>query len=391
MTPDGRYVAFVSTFPDIVPGFAPPRATVYRWDRATGTTVAVSVSPTGDPSNESGTLFPPTPESVDISADGRYVAFTSQATNLTTDPVPGNRYEVFVRDMVAGTTTLVSTGPGVQPDGEGRYSRISRNGDYVSFRSSSTNLGPADDRSTSDVYRWQRSTGAITRVSVGLDAGGGVVEANGASNLSVPLEDGRVVFETAATNIVANTTLPSPADYHLAVANPVTRQIELVASGLLEDATPDGASVVFRSGGVREAPDTNGRSDVFVTDTATGSTRMVLRDASTGDSLAGGSSGAAISGDGRFVVARGGAGALAGDTTIGTSLYLKDLQSGAVYRANRLADGTPGPGGNDIQHPDVSDDGRRVAFDVTAGRPYLANSIDVSGYPWTIVSRTPRA
>ena len=99
---DGRYVAFYSDADNLVPGDDNDSYDVFVRDRQTGTTTLVSggVSGPGD-----GSAFDPS-----VSADGRYVAFYSNATNLVPGGSNGN-YQVFVRDLQAGTTTLVSAAP----------------------------------------------------------------------------------------------------------------------------------------------------------------------------------------------------------------------------------------------------------------------------------------
>ena len=103
MSPDGRYVAFVSAATNLVVGDANGIADIFRRDLQSGTTVLVS---TGAMSTGSSTL-PSASESPEITANGRYVAFYSSATNL----VPGVQTagEVYVRDLTAGTTLLAST------------------------------------------------------------------------------------------------------------------------------------------------------------------------------------------------------------------------------------------------------------------------------------------
>ncbi|MBD0693260.1 TolB family protein [Streptomyces sp. CBMA123] len=106
-----------------------------------------------------------------LSADGRYAVFTSDATNL----VPGDtngKSDVFVRDLRTGGTERVDTGPdGVQSDGGGFEAAISGNGRYVAFSSSATNLAPGANLGFDDVYVHDRWTGETTLVSVGEEPG----------------------------------------------------------------------------------------------------------------------------------------------------------------------------------------------------------------------------
>ncbi|MFJ4186498.1 TolB family protein [Kitasatospora sp. NPDC089509] len=106
-----------------------------------------------------------------VSADGRYAVFTSQATNL----VPGDtngKSDVFVRDLRTGGIERVDTGPdGAQADGDALSAAISGNGRYVTFSSYATNLVPGAALGFEDVYVHDRWTGETTLVSVGEEPG----------------------------------------------------------------------------------------------------------------------------------------------------------------------------------------------------------------------------
>ena len=129
---DGRYVAFESRATNLVSGDNNSRCDVFVRDRLTGTTERVSLSFNGVQGN--GDSVQPS-----ISADGRYVAFSSVASNLVSG---GTSYwQVFVRDRQAGTTKLVSSNSvGGQGIGDSGYPSISADGGYVAFESQATNL-----------------------------------------------------------------------------------------------------------------------------------------------------------------------------------------------------------------------------------------------------------
>src|SRR5262249_55118667 len=138
-----------------------------------------------------------------ISADGRFVAFESQATNL----VPGDTNgmgDVFVRDRMTGTTTRVSVASdGSQADGESFRPAISADGTVVVFESRATNLIAGDSNAAADVFVHDRATGATTRVSVASDGTGG----DRTSYLAGISGDARIVaFTSEATNLVPGDT-----------------------------------------------------------------------------------------------------------------------------------------------------------------------------------------
>jgi len=128
-------------------------------DQQTGQTTRVSVSSSGLEGNE-GSGGP------SISADGRYVAFTSGASNLVTGDTNGWA-DVFVHDRQIGETTRVSMpSSGMEGNGESRDPSISADGRYVAFQSGASNLVTGDMNGTYDVFVHDRQTGETTPVSV---------------------------------------------------------------------------------------------------------------------------------------------------------------------------------------------------------------------------------
>ena len=150
---DGRYVAFHSGAADLVPGDNNGLNDVYVRDVQEGTTTRVSVSLAGgDPDHHSSVPS--------ISADGRSVAFESQADNLVPGDTNGES-DVFVRDMQTHTTRRVSVDPlGRQAPDWSDFPSISADGRYVAFESDATNLVSADGNDMRDVF--VRSVGAPT-------------------------------------------------------------------------------------------------------------------------------------------------------------------------------------------------------------------------------------
>ena len=134
-----------------------------------------------------------------LSGDGRYVAFNSGATNL----VPGDTngyWDVFVHDRETGTTTRVSVATdGIQANDESSGLHMSYDGRYVVFSSDATNLVPGDTNEGRDIFVHDRETETTTRVSVATDG----IQANGESTVPHISYDGRyVAFSSVATNIV---------------------------------------------------------------------------------------------------------------------------------------------------------------------------------------------
>jgi Tol biopolymer transport system component len=142
---DGRYVAFYSVASDLVAGDTNGTPDVFVRDRQAGTTKRVSISSTGTVGN--GDSLDPS-----ISADGRYVAFFSYASDLIADDTNAGS-DVFVRDRQAGTTRRVSiSSTGTQGNGASDSLSISADGRYVAFQSDATNLVANDTNGAWDVF-----------------------------------------------------------------------------------------------------------------------------------------------------------------------------------------------------------------------------------------------
>src|SRR5258706_162449 len=155
---DGRYIAFMSPAANLVPGDTNGTWDVFVRDRLSGTTERVSVNSTGAEANGFSGLY-----GIAISPDGRYVAFESEASNL----VPGDtdhRQGVFGRDRLSGPTERVSVSSnGVQSLGTSSSSTISADGRYITFTSDATTLVPGDTNGDSDVFFHDRRDGSTER------------------------------------------------------------------------------------------------------------------------------------------------------------------------------------------------------------------------------------
>jgi HYR domain/WD40-like Beta Propeller Repeat len=159
---------------------------------APGDTTRESVSSSGNPGNNHS--FEPS-----ISADGRYVAFSSDASNLVASDTNNTR-DIFVRDRETGTTERVSVdSSGAQANDFSVVASISKDGRSVAFESVASNL-VAGDTIRNDIFVRDRETGTTERVSV--DSSG--TQGNGPSIGPSMSADGRfVAFSSAATNLVA--------------------------------------------------------------------------------------------------------------------------------------------------------------------------------------------
>ena len=193
---DGRFVAFLSEAGDLVPGDTNATSDVFVHDRATGATERASVDSAGNQGNNVN--LPPR-----ISADGRFVAFPSQATNLVSADTNG-ALDIFVHNRVSGSTTRVSVdSAGNQGNAQSHAPEISADGRFVAFTSEASDLVPSDTNGRSDAFIHDLVTGTTERVSV--DSTGS--QGNSDSGAAAISPDGRlVVLASAASNLVAGDT-----------------------------------------------------------------------------------------------------------------------------------------------------------------------------------------
>jgi hypothetical protein len=207
---------------------------VYRHDRVTGATVLVSVAKTGFVSTSGG--FAPS-----VSADGRFVSFASAGSDFVDGDTNG-QLDVFLRDMNNGTTAMVSASQTGAPADLGVVvynvagkREISDDGRYVAFASSATNLVPTPNNGKSQVYVKDMATGLVTRASVD----GSNVAGNDASSAAALSGNGRVV---AFLSLAAN--FSSLATSH--TTQLFVRDLD-AGSTTLESVTTAGAPVVSQA------------------------------------------------------------------------------------------------------------------------------------------------
>jgi streptogramin lyase/Tol biopolymer transport system component len=315
-----------------------------------------------------------------LSADGRFVAFASDATNLVGGDT-NMATDVFVRDNLTNTVERVSLATGgSQGDGASAAPSISGDGRYVAFASAATNLVPEDGSPVGDVFRYDRDTDTIERVATGSDAP------------SISSDGSRIVFVTGPDVFVANLTTPSTT---LVSANATRPSISPDGTRVAYQSGPDvfvkdlagGAatrvSVSFAGGDANGAStdpdvaddgsvaftstasdltapgtDTNSAADVFVHSAGQTSLVSIGANAASGD--------AALSTDGRYVVFTSDASTLVpGDTNGATDVFIRDRSSGATQRAS--TEQFLGEANGASSQPDVSGNGRYVAFASMAG------------------------
>jgi cysteine-rich repeat protein len=314
---DGAIVIFDSTASDLVPGGPTDGLRrIYVHEVQAGTT---SLLPIPDPGPAGGggscpnAAEPGSPCNVveSVSADGRFVVFTSRATNVVpAQGTPGTQTHVFLYDRMLATTELVDlTSVGVVANASSVAGAVSEDGSRVAFSSNATNLDAPDDNPFSDVFVRDRVAGTTTRVSVASDGTQGV-----GFNLAPTLSaDGRLV------GFVSDDTLLAPGD-------------------------------------------TNGLSDTFVRDLETGLTERVSVSSEGLQAEGGASAAAAMSMDGRWIAFHSTATNLvAGDTNTVRDVFVHDRLTGITQRASLRTGGTQTTA-QSTGPVSVSEDGQVVSF-----------------------------
>ena len=199
ITPDGRFVAFQSATPDLVSGDTNNRIDIFVRDRNVGSTERINVDSNGTQAN--GDSFQAT-----ISDDGRFVAFQSSASNLVSGDTnscdsggPGTCPDIFVLDRQTHTTERVSTSTsGTEGNDRSAIPFISGNGRYVSFESLASNLVNNDTNEVSDIFVHDRMTGTTERASVTSQAAqgndGATIQRSAATGVTWPSTHGHPTF-----------------------------------------------------------------------------------------------------------------------------------------------------------------------------------------------------
>ena len=300
-----------------------------------------------------------------VSADGRYVAFESAATNLVSDDYNNSR-DIFVRDTQTGITTLVSVATdGTQGNEASHTPDISADGRYVTFHSLASNLVSADYNAAGDIFVHDTQTSETIRVSLATDGNQG----NNTSYSPSISADGRyIAFYSEASNLVSGDTNDALDVFVHDTQTSTTARVSEAMDGTqgnnnskFPDISADGRYVVYESDATNlVSGDTNGASDIFVHDQQTGATTRISL--ATGGTQGNNSSlDPTISGDGRYVTFESYATNLAnGDTNGFNDIFMHDTQTGTTTRISLAGDGSQG--NSHSYNPSISGDGRYISF-----------------------------
>ncbi|MGG5809358.1 Calx-beta domain-containing protein [Falsiroseomonas sp. CW058] len=361
-SPDGTRVLFSNVSGTLVEGDTNGTWDVFVWNLVSNVVTRVSTAADGGQGN--GESY-----DAAFSADGGKVVFSSRATNLVgSDVSPWN--DIFMKDLATGAVTRLSTtATGGEANGNSYAPSLSADGRLLLFRSDASNLVAGDTNNTADVFVKNLATGVVTRVSAtatGVGANGylgdavlspdgtRVAFASSATNLGGP-GDGRyqVYVKTLATGAVQLVSTSAAG--------------QVGDSDAIGDIafSPDGRLLAFSSSATNlVAGDTNLQSDLFIKNLATGAVTRVSTGAG-GQQASGASYNPAFSADGGSILFLSTAPDLvAGDTNGQSDLFIKNLATGAITRVSTAGGGGEATGS--MGRAALSPDGRLVAFDSTA-------------------------
>ncbi len=318
---DGRYVVYWSFATDLVAGVTDANEgdpDVFLYDRVTATNTLVSHQ-AGDPNTtgESNSYDPA------VSADGKFVAFTSAANNLVAGQTNGGASAgIFVWERETGNITLVSHAAGTPlttADGLAFNPVLTGDGSAIAYLSNASNLvaGQTEDARRYDVFLWSRDTGASVLVNHSVSSP--TTAANGQAGSLAMTADGRfITFQSAGTDLIATQVDPNQASFDVFVYERATGTNTLVshrdglpnttgsATAIFPSISGDGRFIAYQSPAVDLTPssDTNNTDDIFLWDRTTNTNRLITRTTApvTSESANGRSFGARPSEDGSVVV-----------------------------------------------------------------------------------------
>ncbi len=358
----GSIVAFASAASTLVNGDTNGLTDVFVRNRGSLTTVRANVSSLGIQADAPALGAPSV-------GDGTFVAFASGATNLVTGDTNGT-VDVYLRDITSATTARVLPASGAQADGDCFEPSISGADRWVVFTSVASNLGAS--ATNTQVYRWDRLTGATVLVS----ANTGGQPALGASGGARVSDDGRyVAFWSAASDLVVNDVNGARDVFVRDMTGGTTTRVSLSTAGTaiagpcepLTAISADGRWIAFASASSDVvAGDANGAADLYARDRVGGVTLLVSANTlgSPGNGASSVNSAPSFSSDGRRIAFTSAASDLvAGDANGSVDVYVRDLQQSTTERVSLSSSGAEIPGGGGEGSPASIDSmGLRIAF-----------------------------
>jgi Tol biopolymer transport system component len=365
---EGDHVAFFSDATDLVRGDRNAVRDVFLRDRIAGTTTLVSVNSVGTQANAASHAQGGAPA---LNADGHIVAFYSAATNLVTDDTNGYA-DVFVRDVDAQVTERVSVSSGGdQGNGASLYPSISADGRFVAFQSQASNLVPGDTNGTTDIFIRDRRDHTTERVCNGTQGNGASITPSISADRDL-VTDGRfVAFASAATNLVPSDTNRRIDVFVCDRQTDTIHRVSISTAGrqgngdsILPSISADGRIIAFKSAADNlVSNDRNDTFDVFVRDEKGQSATERLSVNTAGGNADDASFPPGISADGRYVAFGSAATNLvAGDFNSVADVFVRDRVDSQTRLVDVNVQGQEANAGAPDAPPGISCDGRVVSF-----------------------------
>ncbi len=356
---DGRWVAFSSTASNLVPDDNNDASDIFVRDRLTAETLRVSIASDGDEGDRGS--FQPT-----ISDNGRFIAFTSEATNFSDnefDELP----DLFLHDRSTGETTLINVSTtGVRSNADSASAVVSPDGSAVAFYSRATTLEPGQENIFFDVFVRDLLRVETQLVSAPVD---GAADAN-SFNPSLSSRGQLVAFQSEARNL---TDLDGNTFSDIYVMDRFAGSTFIAsrrASGTSANAgsfganiSADGTLLAFESAATDLDTLSSGATAGFLAAGDSGGVSRLALVPPAAAPLNGPLLDARLTGDGRFVLLISTATNLVSDDLNGVAdAFVLDQQTGRVRLVSRSVDGQFVDGGGATTAGDVSEDGCRTAI-----------------------------
>jgi hypothetical protein len=296
-----------------------------------------------------------------ISDDGRFVVFESFSAFISADT--NAKIDIYLHDRLNHITQIISKNGATESNGHSTRASISATGRYVVFKSEADNLVSGDSNNKTDVFIKDLITDSIERVSVASDDS----EANGAVNMSATVSaDGRyVAFRSNSTSLSSVDLNGKPNIFLRDRTAHKTTCISVPYDGTLIDGytynptiSDDGSVIVFEARATNLVPDdTNGHNDIFVYSLATQQIKRVTDNSNDEHSY-----GTSMSADGRFISYRSGATGIVTDDSNGEyDAFIYDTKNNTTVRVNLNNSDEEATGGT-TYNPAISADGSTVGY-----------------------------
>jgi Tol biopolymer transport system component len=363
LSANGRYLAFQSEANNLIENDTNGHTDIFIYDRITQICQRVSVSSQQAPANFVS-YFPT------VSGDGQWIAFQSDAFNLVAND-SNSTTDIFLHQRDFARTIMISiNSQGEQGNSTSSEPSISADGRYIAFHSYASNLVANDTNKKSDIFVYERETGTLSRVSVRSKG----EQVNGPSFGAAINENGRfIAFSSDANDLVDNDNNEVIDVFVHDRAMLETVRVSVNSEGeagndasYYASISADGRMVAFQSRATNlVAGDSNEVEDIFVHNLETGETQRVsVNDKGIAGEAA--SFAPQISGNGRFVVFNSNADNLvADDDNQGTDVFVYDLAEKNIRRLTLNSQNDRNPRAA-LYAPSISYDGRWAAFESKA-------------------------